>query len=86
MAGLIGVDHRADSDEGAMRHRGPAGGVVATAVTFFLLVLGSGFGLLLVSPLRHAGPSVPAFRYAKRSNTGNSSRKLGAIAGSDIRA
>ncbi|HEX4080618.1 MAG TPA: hypothetical protein VHX61_17285 [Rhizomicrobium sp.] len=27
-----------------------AGGVVATAVTFFLLVLGSGFGLLLINP------------------------------------
>jgi hypothetical protein len=29
-----------------------AGGVVAAAVTFFLLVLGSGFGLLLVNPLK----------------------------------
>jgi hypothetical protein len=38
-----------------------AGGVVATAVTFFLLVLGSGFGLLLISPAKHAGPSLPAF-------------------------
>ncbi len=38
-----------------------AGGVVATAVTFFLLVLGSGFGLLLVDPAKHSGPSLPAF-------------------------
>ncbi len=38
-----------------------AGGVVATVVTFFLLVLGSGFGLMLINPLRHAGPSVPVF-------------------------
>jgi hypothetical protein len=38
-----------------------AGGVVATAVTLFLLVLGSGFGLLLISPVRHTGPSLPAF-------------------------
>jgi hypothetical protein len=38
-----------------------AGGVAATAVTFFLLTLGSGFGLLLVNPVTHSGPSVPAF-------------------------
>jgi hypothetical protein len=38
-----------------------AGGVVATAVTLFLLVLGSGFGLLLVNPAKHTGSSVPAF-------------------------
>jgi hypothetical protein len=38
-----------------------AGGVAATAVTFFLLTLGSGFGLLLVHPTTHAGPSMPAF-------------------------
>jgi hypothetical protein len=38
-----------------------AGGVVATAVTFFLLSLGSGFGLLLVNPVTHAGPSMPTF-------------------------
>ncbi len=38
-----------------------AGGVAATAVTFFLLVLGSGFGLLLVNPVTHAGPSMPTF-------------------------
>lgn len=37
------------------------GGVAATAVTFFLLVLGSGFGLLLVNPVTHAGPSLPMF-------------------------
>jgi hypothetical protein len=30
-----------------------AGGVVATAVAFFLLTLGSGFGLLLVNPAAH---------------------------------
>lgn len=33
-----------------------AGGVVATAVTFFLLTLGSGFGLLLVNPHLAAAP------------------------------
>lgn len=33
-----------------------AGGVAATAVTFFLLTLGSGFGLMLVSPTLHAVP------------------------------
>ncbi|HEX4159070.1 MAG TPA: hypothetical protein VHY79_11385 [Rhizomicrobium sp.] len=38
-----------------------AGGVVATAVTFFLLMLGSGFGLLLMNPVKHAGSSLPAF-------------------------
>ncbi len=38
-----------------------AGGVAATAVTFFLLTLGSGFGLLLVNPAAHAGPTTPAF-------------------------
>jgi len=38
-----------------------AGGVVATAVTFFLLVLGSGFGLLLIDPVKHAGSSLPVF-------------------------
>jgi hypothetical protein len=38
-----------------------AGGVAATAVTFFLLMLGSGFGLLLVNPVTHSGPSMPAF-------------------------
>lgn len=38
-----------------------AGGVVATAVTFFLLMLGAGFGLLLIGPVNHAGPSVPTF-------------------------
>jgi hypothetical protein len=38
-----------------------AGGVAATAVTFFLLSLGSGFGLLLVNPQTHSGPSMPVF-------------------------
>jgi hypothetical protein len=38
-----------------------AGGVSATAVIFFLLTLGSGFGLMLVHPMSHAGPSAPAF-------------------------
>ncbi len=38
-----------------------AGGVVATAVTFFLLTLGSGFGLLLVNPAHHPLSSLPAF-------------------------
>ena len=38
-----------------------AGGVAATAVTFFVLSLGSGFGLLLVHPITHSGPSAPAF-------------------------
>ncbi len=38
-----------------------AGGVTATAVTFFLLTLGSGFGLMLAHPVSHSGPSVPTF-------------------------
>jgi len=38
-----------------------AGAFAATAVTFFLLTLGSGVGLLLVNPAAHAGPSAPAF-------------------------
>jgi hypothetical protein len=38
-----------------------AGAVAATAVTFFLLTIGAGFGLLLVNPVTHAGPSVPVF-------------------------
>jgi hypothetical protein len=35
--------------------------MVAMVVTLVLLILGSGFGLLLVSPLRHTGPSLPVF-------------------------
>lgn len=38
-----------------------AGAIAATAVTFFLLTLGSGAGLLLVNPVTHSGPSVPVF-------------------------
>jgi hypothetical protein len=38
-----------------------AGGVAATAVTFFLLTLGSGFGLLLVNPVTHSGPTLSTF-------------------------
>jgi hypothetical protein len=38
-----------------------AGGVIATAVTFALLILGAGFGLLLVNPVTHAGPILPTF-------------------------
>lgn len=38
-----------------------AGAFAATAVTFFLLTLGSGVGLLLVNPVTHTGPSVPVF-------------------------
>jgi len=38
-----------------------AGGVAATAVTFFLLTLGAGFGLLLVNPAAHSGSAAPAF-------------------------
>ncbi len=38
-----------------------AGAFAATAITFFLLTLGSGVGLLLVNPVTHAGPSAPAF-------------------------
>ncbi len=38
-----------------------AGGVAATAVTFFLLTLGAGFGLMLVSPVTQEGPSLPTF-------------------------
>lgn len=38
-----------------------AGGVAATATIFFLLTLGSGFGLLLVNPVTHTGPSLPGF-------------------------
>ena len=38
-----------------------AGGVAATAVTFFLLTMGAGFGLLLVNPATHSGVSTPVF-------------------------
>jgi hypothetical protein len=38
-----------------------AGGVAATAVTFFLLTLGSGIGLLLVHPLNYGVAVVPSF-------------------------
>lgn len=38
-----------------------AGGVTAAAVMFFLLSLGSGFGLMLVNPVTEEGPSVPTF-------------------------
>src|ERR1700761_598417 len=33
------------------------GGVIATAVTFFLLTLGAGFGLLLINPLHTSAPA-----------------------------
>jgi hypothetical protein len=56
----------ADDGEGTSGYRfswglAIAGGVAATAVTFFLLSLGAGFGLLLVHPITHSGPSLPAF-------------------------
>jgi len=38
-----------------------AGGVAATAVTFFLLTLGSGFGLLLVHPYTQTAHDLPGF-------------------------
>src|SRR5579871_2981782 len=38
-----------------------AGGVVAMVVTLVLLILGSGFGLLLTNPMRHGGSSLPTF-------------------------
>src|SRR5215471_14653847 len=38
-----------------------AGGIVATAVTFFLLTLGSGFGLLLVHSAAPSAHTVPVF-------------------------
>ncbi|HEY4126251.1 MAG TPA: hypothetical protein VGM36_16620 [Rhizomicrobium sp.] len=38
-----------------------AGAFAATAVTFFLLTLGAGVGLLLVNPVTHSGPSTPVF-------------------------
>jgi hypothetical protein len=37
------------------------GGASATAITFFLLTLGSGLGLMLVKPLSSATPSVSGF-------------------------
>jgi hypothetical protein len=56
----------ADNTEPSTGHRfswglAIAGGVAATAVTFFILTLGSGFGLLLVHPLTNSGPSMPVF-------------------------
>jgi hypothetical protein len=38
-----------------------AGAFAATAITFFLLTLGSGVGLLLVYPVTRSGPSAPVF-------------------------
>jgi len=38
-----------------------AGAVAATAVTFFLLTLGSGFGLMLVHPSTHPASALPGF-------------------------
>jgi len=38
-----------------------AGGTIASAVTFILLVLGAGFGLLLVNPATHSGPALSTF-------------------------
>ncbi|HWY13863.1 MAG TPA: hypothetical protein VNX86_01830 [Rhizomicrobium sp.] len=38
-----------------------AGGIAATAVTFFLLMLGSGFGLLLIHPMTQGAAAVPSF-------------------------
>ena len=37
------------------------GGVSATAITFFLLILGSGLGLMLVKPLSSANPAASGF-------------------------
>src|SRR5271155_2632176 len=37
------------------------GGVAATAVTFFLLTLGAGFGLLLAHPVTQGAAAVPTF-------------------------
>lgn len=55
----------ADEGEGTSGYRfswglAIAGGVAATAVTFFLLSLGAGFGLLLVHPITRSTPSMPA--------------------------
>src|SRR5580704_8020944 len=38
-----------------------AGGIAATAVTFFLLMLGSGFGLLLIHPMTQGAAAMPTF-------------------------
>src|ERR1700682_6297623 len=63
MADTIVIAEEGDANTGYRFSWGLAiaGGVAATAVTFFLLSLGAGFGLLLVHPITHAGPSMPAF-------------------------
>lgn len=63
MADTLIIEENAAADTGYKFSWGLAiaGGVVASAVTFFLLSLGAGFGLMLVSPLSNDNPSVPAF-------------------------
>src|SRR3984957_7259550 len=62
MADGLGIAETDEPDTGYRFSWGIAiaGGVVATAVTFILLTLGAGFGLLLTGHGAHAGAS-PAF-------------------------
>ena len=63
MSDTIVIDEALSEPAGARFSWGLAiaGGVAATAVTFFLLTLGAGFGLLLVNPVTNEGPSLPVF-------------------------
>jgi hypothetical protein len=62
MTDTVVIAEQADQNVGYRFSWGLAigGGVIATAVTFFLLTLGAGFGLLLTSPY-HNGISAPSF-------------------------
>jgi hypothetical protein len=59
MAETVVIAEQGDENTGYRFSWGLAimGGVIATAVTFFLLTLGAGFGLLFVHPNLHAAPS-----------------------------
>ncbi len=63
MTDTVVIAEQGDEDTGYRFSWGLAiaGGVAATAVTFFLLTLGAGFGLLLINPATHSGPSTPVF-------------------------
>ena len=58
---VLTVENEADTGQRFSWGLAIAGGVVATAVTFFLLTLGSGLGLMLVKPLSSASPAASGF-------------------------
>jgi hypothetical protein len=59
MADTVVIAEQGDENTGYRFSWGLAimGGVIATAVTFFLLSLGAGFGLMFSHPSMHAAPA-----------------------------